>query len=296
MCRTGKEGGNMMKRGSRGAEVCNLQRALIELGYGLPRWGVDGDLGSETIDAMCRFLREHGADVDDDADIITDVELALLRKVGEAAHDALLGPKLASGRFHDLRSIAAQNNVGARRAWNQVTGITLHQTACVLGEKPARWSTVGAHLGVTRAGQVIWMHDFEKIVWHANLLNGFTVGIELDGTYAGVVGDDRTFWRPEDEPNRQPQTPTVELIEAAKATVRWICSEVGRHGGRVERLLAHRQSSSQRQSDPGSALWQQVALPLHAELALTDGGTGYKVGSGAPIPESWDASHVGVRY
>jgi len=288
----------MMQRGSKGAEVHKLQLALMELGYDLPRWGADGDLGTETMDAVARFLRDHGTDVDDDADVISDAELALVEKVRRATQDAPLGPKLASGRFHDLRSIAAQNNIGGRRTWKQVTGITLHQTACVLGEKPKRWATVGAHLGVTRAGQVMWMHDFEKIVWHANLFNGFTIGIEMDGTYAGVEGDDRTFWRPHDEPNRQPQTPTAALVDAATETVRWICAEVLRHGGRIERLLAHRQASVHRQSDPGSALWQRVAIPLHAdkELALTDGGPGYTVGSGFPIPEKWDETRKGVKY
>jgi hypothetical protein len=78
--------------------------------------------------------------------------------------------------------------------------------------------------------------------------------------------------------------------------VRWICGEVVRHGGRIEQLLAHRQASSERQSDPGSALWQQVALPLHAELGLNDGGSGYAVGNGYPIPQTWDRSRVGVKY
>jgi antitoxin (DNA-binding transcriptional repressor) of toxin-antitoxin stability system len=95
---------------------------------------------------------------------------------------------------------------------------------------------------------------------------------------------------------RQAQTPTPELIEAARAAVRWIVAEVARHGGRISRLVAHRQSSDMRQSDPGSALWQAVALPLHAELGLDDGGPGYRIGTGRPIPVDWDASRAGERY
>jgi N-acetyl-anhydromuramyl-L-alanine amidase AmpD len=285
----------MIKRGDKGDQVRKLQQALLELGYELPRWGADGDLGAETIDVLARFLREHGMTVDDDADAVSDAELALVEQI-RSATAGTHGPQLASGRFHDLRTIASQNNLGGRRGWKDITGITLHQTAVVLGERPQRWGTVGAHLGVTRGGQVVWMHDFEKIVWHANGFNSFTVGIEMDGTYAGIAGDLRTFWRPADEPNRQPQEPTAELIDAAKATVRWICKEVERHGGRVQRLLAHRQSSGDRQSDPGSALWKSVALPLHTELTLDDGGPGYTVGKGYPIPEAWDPTRGGVKY
>src|SRR5262249_2110065 len=148
------------KRGDQGDEVRQLQQALMALGYDLPRWGADGSLGTETLDALARFLRDHGTEVDDDANVVSDAELALVQKVLAEPTNAPLGPKLTGGRFHDLRTIAAQNNIGGRRPWTQITGVTLHQTACVLGEKPQRWATVVAHLGVTRAGQVIWMHDF----------------------------------------------------------------------------------------------------------------------------------------
>ena len=39
-----------------------------------------------------------------------------------------------------------------------------------------------------------------------------------------------------------------------------------------------------------------VAMPLHKELGLDDGGPTYKVGTGSPIPEKWDPSRVGVKY
>ena len=42
-------------------------------------------------------------------------------------------------------------------------------------------------------------------------------------------------------------------------------------------------------------MWQRVAVPLHAELGLTDGGVGFAIG-GYPIPESWDARCKGVKY
>jgi N-acetyl-anhydromuramyl-L-alanine amidase AmpD len=186
--------------------------------------------------------------------------------------------------------------VGGRRGWAQISGITLHQTAVELGERPDRWKTLGAHLGVTREGQVLWLHGFEKIVWHANGFNNRTVGIEMDGMYEGVEGDPKTFWRPASEPDRKPQRPTQDLIDAAKATVRWVCQEVERHGGKVQHLLAHRQASEDRRSDPGSALWQAVGMALHRELGLDDGGAGFTDGTGLPIPEAWDRSRRGVRY
>jgi hypothetical protein len=269
---------------------------LTELGYDLPRWGADGELGVETFEAFVQFLRDHGTEADEDAERISDAEYALLKQVHRATLDAPLGPQLATGRFHDLRILAGQKHVRGHRSWKQIRGITLHQTACRLGENPRRWAGVGAHLGVTRSGQVIWLHDVEKVVIHGNGFNASTIGIEMDGTYEGVEGDRRTFWRPKEDPRREPQNPTLELVEAAKSTIRWLCEHVKRHGGRLELLVAHRQASNQRRSDPGSALWQRVAMPLHEELRLHDGGPGHTVGSGYPIPEAWDSSRRGMKY
>ncbi len=286
----------VLKKRDTGEAVEKLQRALLALGYPLPRWGADGDLGVETLGAFWLFLRDHGNEADTEPELITDREQELLYTV-HAQLPEVIGPALADPtKFHDIRDSAKQTWVRGKRPWNRVTGITLHQTACVMGERPQRWGTLGAHIGITREGRVIWVHDFDKLCVHANNFNARTVGIEMDGTYEGVEGNERTFWRPKDEPNRRPQVPTAELIEAAKATVRWIRDEVARHGGRIELLVAHRQASVDRQSDPGSALWQRVALPLHEELGLSDGGAGYTVGDGLPIPEAWDPRRVGVKY
>lgn len=285
-----------MKSGAKGEDVRALQEALIALGYELPRWGADGSLGSESIDALAAFLRDHGEEVEDDASEVTAAQLALVKKVLAGQRAAAAGPALLAGKFHDLRSSASQDRLGGRRAWSKITGVTLHQTAVVLGERPERWKTLGAHLGVTREGQVVWLHDFAKIVWHANGLNAMTVGIELDGMYEGIQGDPNSFWNPDKDPRRVPQRATTDLVEAAKATVRWVCAEVARHGGKVNHLYAHRQASKQRQSDPGSELWQLVGLELHKELTLTDGGAGFTLGDGMRIPESWDASRKGVKY
>src|SRR3954463_11245232 len=107
-----------MKRGDQGVEVRELQQALMALGYDLPRWGADGELGTETLDALARFLRDHGTQIDDDADVVSDAELALVQKMLAATQDAPLGPQLASGRFHDLRPLAAQSGIGGRRPWS----------------------------------------------------------------------------------------------------------------------------------------------------------------------------------
>lgn len=199
----------------------------------------------------------------------------------------------------DRREHAAQSHHGyatRSRSWTSVTGICLHQTACNLGERDARWDTVGAHLGIMRSGRVVWLHDFNRIVIHGNGWNAKTVGIEIDGLYSGVDGDPSTVWNdPSTAIREQGQTLTTAALDAACQTIRWICSEVAKYGGTVSKLVAHRQSSKDRRDDPGSAIWKGIALPMSEELGLDDGGDGFAIG-GYPIPREWDPSRTRWRY
>jgi len=212
-------------------------------------------------------------------------------------------PSMPGVEFHDRRKTAAQaHGPGGKwkvrdRPWAQVTGICLHQTACVLGERPERWDTVGAHVGVTRSGKVIWLHDFNRLVVHGNGWNAGTVGIEIDGLYAGVDGDPSTVWDDPSTPTRERGLAlTSETVMASKQTIRWIDDTLTGRGADCRALVAHRQSSSTRRNDPGSAIWKEVALAMSAELGLTDGGKGFKLNDGYPIPEAWDPRRVGIKY
>lgn len=210
--------------------------------------------------------------------------------------DGVLKPGLLKNlelptEFHDRTKYASRTHVRTLpRLWRSITGVCLHQTACWLGERPARWDTVGAHLGVTRNGKLIQMHPFTKVVYHGNGWNNGTVGIEVDGLYAGIEGDPRTVWDNPETPEREEgMVLTPESVIAARAAIRWINYEVVKHGGKLKVIVAHRQSSKMRPNDPGSAIWQQVAMPLHKELGLTEGGYGFTLGEGQPIPKDWNS-------
>ena len=51
-------------KGDSGADVEKLQNALISLGYKLPKWGADGDFGSETDEAVRKFQTDNKLKVD----------------------------------------------------------------------------------------------------------------------------------------------------------------------------------------------------------------------------------------
>lgn len=185
-----------------------------------------------------------------------------------------------------------------RRDWSKVTGICLHQTACVLGERPQRWINCGCHVGITRGGQTLWLHDFDERVVHGHLWNAQTVGIEVDGLYAGDEARPlQTTWDDPSTSHRESPLPlTNEAIAATRNAIRWIVNAVAAKGGRIRALVAHRQASRSRRNDPGSAIWKEVALPMMNELGLSDGGIGFKLGDGYAIPECWDPRCKGIPY
>lgn len=54
----------VLKRGSKGDDVRRLQQRLMELGYALPRYGADGEYGSETVTAVKAFQADRGLTAD----------------------------------------------------------------------------------------------------------------------------------------------------------------------------------------------------------------------------------------
>ena len=274
----------MLARGAKGSEVVALQQKLLALNYKLPRWGADGGLGNETLDAVTRLLADHAVGYhDDDRNVVSDYELGIIQQLFAATQVELEPPGLV---FYDQRAKAAGGCFGKRRSWSEITGITLHQTACDFGhEKPDRWDTLHAHVGASREGYVFWVYDFELVVWHGNELNGPTVGLECEGNYCGVVGDPTTRWQ---AGGGTTMVITPELVYAAQEAIRWICAVVAQHGGKVIHLYAHRQTAASRRADPGEEIWKQVALPMIETLGLSDGGPSFKIDNGRPIPSTWN--------
>ena len=283
-----------MNKGDRGDTVVSLQRALLRQGYGLPRWGADGWFGDETIQAVNEYAIDNGheGELFEDSIPLSIIELILAFEPSDEG---------IPSKLVDLRDEAAAVRKAAglpprrKRRISDITGITLHQTATVLGEKPRL--KLGIHYVVTRSGTIHFISDHHLRVPQAqHLFNSHDVGIELDGYYSGIGVNPRYFWKPKSRPERQPMEPTKELVESARDTVRFICEDVSRRGGEIKYIHAHRQTSRSRTSDPGELLWKSVGIWAQEQLGLTDGGIGYAVLTGNPIPEDWDPRCKGIPY
>lgn len=193
------------------------------------------------------------------------------------------------------------------RDWNEVRGITLHQTACDMGERIERYDSIGAHYSILRSGRILRHCDNNRVVYHGNGWNNQCVGIEVNGRYAGREDDPdtaldealKTTWDDPTTPTRElPMIVTPQSMVSLRMLIRWIAYDVLTHGGHLKILGAHRQASPSRRNDPGEAIWKQGAVPMHAELGLSDGGKGFVIpGSGGyPIPECWDERYTGIAY
>ena len=177
------------------------------------------------------------------------------------------------------------------RPWGNITGITLHQTGIMLGNNAKRFHSLKAHIGIPKLDEptVYLVYPLEALVWHGNNFNRTDVGIEVNGCFEGIDGKKWTAWKKgyRDKPHRA----TEEQIAATRFAVKMIIDEVAKHGGEVQFIHAHRQTNRSRQSDPGSRLWQEVAIWAQNEFGLSDGGEGFTLRDGMPIPREWDSRY-----
>ena len=66
----------------------------------------------------------------------------------------------------------------------------------------------------------------------------------------------------------------------------------------LSQVVAHRQSSASRENDPGPEVWLNVGQWAVDTLGLSDGGPGFKLPGGNPIPPDWRkaADHGNFRH
>jgi hypothetical protein len=192
------------------------------------------------------------------------------------------------------------------RAVRSVDSVCLHQTATPFsvadyqvkaagGDRnlalARRALKVACHAMAFRAGFYAMTNDLREYIHHAGALNSKSLGLEIEGLYAGIEGNLSTVWG-----GRDPQILTGETIAAARAALTALVEEGRALGMPIRYIYAHRQSSAARLSDPGEDIWQEVALAHGvANLGLEEAPSAV-FGDGNTIPVEW-SPHSGVgRY
>jgi len=313
-----------MKYGSRGEEVRTLQRRLMALGFALPRWGADGALGNETWAALQqaadRFRIDPLPEPGPGVEIYPDLLDALLAPPKD---DAPEPDPLTPGEPHRLIDLRAErsaarpkvrlNASGAAhvRKPEAITGICLHQTAVRFGVSARQLAAAAGDRATALARRALNIAAHATVFqpdpagshgpllvpcaplrWHVNHGNGLnpvTLGLEVDGLYAGVEGDARTVWG-----GKAPTVWTAEMADAVIAMIAWLLKEAKAEDMDVRYLYAHRQSSATRRGDPGELIWKTVALRAADELGLLM-EPARVWGNGLPLPSAWGIPD-GARY
>lgn len=189
------------------------------------------------------------------------------------------------------------------RSPRSITGVALHQTACVFGPEADRDKAhrralqVPAHVTAFRDGVYVAAAPLSWHLYHGNDLNAFTLGLECEGHYPGLRDDPNTPRR-EDISTTWGGKPTpldVTSIETFRAALHWLVEAGRAEGMPIEYIYAHRQANGQKPSDPGEELWRKVVveyglprLSLKAEPART-------WRDGRPLPSQWHPGATG-RY
>ena len=181
-------------------------------------------------------------------------------------------------RIIDLTGTSEKSNRKGNRDAKTVYALVLHQMACCARRKdPLRsYLNIKSHFAILRDGTILQLHPISALLWASNGFNARSVAVEFAGNFPSTQGK----WWQGDKFGRD--RPTQAQFEAGRYLIRYLIRTMG-----LTHVLAHRQSSSTRENDPGPDIWSQVGQWAVDKLGLKDGGPGFKIGSGNPIPDAW---------
>jgi N-acetyl-anhydromuramyl-L-alanine amidase AmpD len=173
-----------------------------------------------------------------------------------------------------------------RRIW----ALVLHHMAVKSPDEhgnysnPKKYLGVGAHFCIMFDGRIIQLHPISRMLWHANGTSPNSVGVEFEGNFADINGN---WWYERDKKtkkiiSRNEDRPTSAQYESGRFLLKYL-----KYVMDIKHVLAHRQSSGDRDNDPGPDVWFNVGEWGLVNLSLSDGGKSFKVGTGNPIPNAW---------
>ena len=144
---------------------------------------------------------------------------------------------------------------------------------------PTSYLSTGAHFCILFDGRIIQLHPMSRMIWHGNCISPRSVAVEFEGNFPNVKGK---WWIDRKSNVQNKDLPTQAQYEAGQFLTSYLKTVLGIRG-----ILAHRQSSGSRENDPGPDIWYHVGQWAMEKLGLSDGGPGFKCGTGNPILPQW---------
>jgi N-acetyl-anhydromuramyl-L-alanine amidase AmpD len=191
---------------------------------------------------------------------------------------AVAGPLNDASRIIDLTDQADKTLRKGTRDPRTVTALVLHQMACCASRKDPLKSylKINSHYTILRDGRILQMHPISSLLWASHGFNKRSVAVEFAGNFPNIKGQ---WWQGEKYGKNQL---TRAQVEAGRHLIQHLVRTIG-----LKHVLTHRQAHNSRTNDPGPDIWYHVGQWAIDTLGLSDGGPGFKIDSGAPIPNEW---------
>lgn len=167
------------------------------------------------------------------------------------------------------------------RPKNSVYALVLHQMACCRQRREGGYDTIGVHYAILQDGRILQLQPIEALMYASNSFNPRSVAVEFAGNFPNMKGG---WWNPL-------EMGCDRLTKAQVDSGRYLIDHLRRElsGGKgLTHILAHRQSSKDRENDPGPDIWYHVGEWAINKYKLSDGGRGSSYG-GYAIPDEWRA-------
>ncbi|MBD0295688.1 MAG: N-acetylmuramoyl-L-alanine amidase, partial [Flavisolibacter sp.] len=144
---------------------------------------------------------------------------------------------------------------------------------------PESYLSTGAHFCILFDGRIIQLHPFSRMIWHGHCISPRSVAVEFEGNFPNIKGK---WWIDKEAKFPDKDVPTQQQYEAGRFLASYLKIVLG-----TTHILAHRQSSKDRENDPGPDIWYNVGQWAVEKLGLSDGGPTFKCGDGNPILPEW---------
>lgn len=158
----------------------------------------------------------------------------------------------------------------------EITALVLHQMGFSRGNDTEKYRRVKAHYVITPDGTIAQNHPISEYLYASNRLNKQSVAVEFAGNFPSTRGK---AYKPEKfgqhELTDAQISSGIDLVVHLMGTVN------------LTHIFPHRIANPNRQNCPGPDIWYYIGEHCKKTFGLQDGGSGFKVGNGNPIPSSW---------
>lgn len=217
--------------------------------------------------------------------VMTNTTITLLDLTHEAKNPPAQKVK-PDGTKLNIAKMDAHGKVFVRDP-KTITGIGIHQTDCVFGPKAdpearhRRALGVPIHALAFRDGVLALPYPLLWYMYHGNGMNAMSYGLEIEGSYSGVLGQSKAG-------NKTYDLLDELTIETARAGVRYLYEAGLKLNSPLEFIWAHRQSRGVKERDPSEAIWKAVVLDYAVAVLGLKTQPDRTWEDGKPIPLSWE--------